>query len=61
MVVVVAHICEALRLFPSMQWGLKHSTGHYLDLFSAILGLTLFPIGLLIYLRQRKRYRRDVQ
>lgn len=28
-VVVVTHICEALHLFPSMHWGLKHSAGHY--------------------------------
>lgn len=27
--VVVTHICEALHLFPSMHWGLKHSAGHY--------------------------------
>ena len=25
MIVVLAHICEALHLFPSMQWGFEHS------------------------------------
>jgi succinate dehydrogenase/fumarate reductase cytochrome b subunit len=49
LVVVLAHICEALRLFPSMHWGLEHSIGHYLDLSSAVLGLTLFPVGYLLY------------
>jgi hypothetical protein len=44
-VVVLAHICEALHLFPSMHWGSEHSVGHYLDLWSAGLGLTLFPLG----------------
>jgi hypothetical protein len=48
-VVVLAHICEALHLFPSMEWGLEHSAGHYLDLGSALLGLTSFPIGYLLH------------
>lgn len=47
-VVVLTHVSEALQLFPWMRWGLEHSVGHYLDLWSAILGLTLFPIGYLI-------------
>ena len=47
MIVVLAHLCEALKLFPSMGWGLSASAGHYLDLGSAVLGLTLFPIGYL--------------
>jgi hypothetical protein len=47
--VVLAHICEALHLFPWMHWGLEHSVGHYLDLWSAVLGLTLFPIGYLLH------------
>jgi|SRR5215467_5667312 len=59
--VVVAHICEALGLFPFMHWGLQHSPGHYLDLISAILGLTLFPIGLLIYVLQRGHQNRNVR
>ena len=48
-VVVLAHICEALHLFPWMQWGSEHSVGHYLDLASAVLGLTLFPVGYLLH------------
>jgi hypothetical protein len=47
--VVLSHICEALHLFPSMHWGGEHSIGHYLDLGSAILGLTLFPLGYLLH------------
>ena len=46
-VVPLAHICEAFGLFPWMGWGLPYSVGHYLDLVSASLGLTLFPIGCL--------------
>ena len=49
LVVVLAHVAEALELFPSMGWGLEHSAGHYLDLWSAIFGLTLFPIGYLFH------------
>ena len=47
-VMVLTHIFEALRLFPAMQWGLRHSAGHYLDLWSAVLGLTLLPTGYLL-------------
>ena len=47
-VVVFAHICEALNLLPWMGWGLEHSVGHYLDLTSAVLGAILFSTGLLL-------------
>jgi hypothetical protein len=40
---------EALRLFPWMRWGFEHSVGHYLDLWSAALGLPLIPIGYLFH------------
>src|SRR5262249_31300383 len=30
-------------------WGDEHSVGHYLDFGSAILGLTLFPLGYLLH------------
>jgi len=46
-VVVVTHVCEALDPFPWMHWGLDRSVGHYLDFWSAVLGLTLFPVGYL--------------
>jgi hypothetical protein len=46
-IVVLTHLCEALNLFPLMHWGSEHSAGHYLDLFSAVLGATLFPLGYL--------------
>ncbi len=48
-VVALTHVSEALHLFAWMQWGLEDSFGHYLDLSSAILGLTLFPIGYLLH------------
>lgn len=47
LVVVIAHLCEALDWFPWMHWGLEHSVGHYIDLVAAIGGLALFPIGYL--------------
>ena len=52
--VVLTHVCEALRLFPSMRWGLEHSAGHYVDLASAVLGLTFFPAGFLLHVCSRK-------
>ena len=53
--VVLTHLCEALGLFPWMHWGLEDSFGHYLDLSSAVLGLTLFPIGTCSTLLQSDR------
>jgi len=47
--VVLTHIFEVLHLFPSMRWGAEHSAGHYLDLWSAVLGATLFPVGYLFH------------
>ena len=47
--VVLVHICEALGLFPWMQWGQVQSIGHYVDLVGALLGLILFPIGYLLH------------
>jgi hypothetical protein len=48
-VVVICHLSEALHLFPCMHWGLKHSVGHYVDFWSCVLGLTLFPVGYLFH------------
>jgi hypothetical protein len=49
MVVVLAHIAEALNLLPWMYWGLPYSVGHYIDFGNAVLGLTLFPLGYLLH------------
>jgi len=46
-VAVLTHVCEGFQLFPWMGWGLPNSPGHYLDLGSAALGMTLFPVGYL--------------
>ncbi len=48
MVVILSHVCEALRLLPWMGWGAQHSAGHYLDLSSAIVGLASLPLGYLL-------------
>jgi len=50
MVVVLAHLCEGLDMFPSMGWGHENSAGHYIDLISAILGVAFFSVGLLLNL-----------
>jgi len=48
-VVVLAHVCEALQIFPWVHWGMEHSIGHYIDLSAALLGVTLFPVGYLLH------------
>jgi hypothetical protein len=53
--VILTHISEALDLFPWMHWGLPNSVGHYLDFLSAILGLTLFPVGYLCHVLTKRR------
>lgn len=54
LLVVLTHICEAVGLFPFMQWGFEHSVGHYLDFWSAVFGLTLFPTGYLLHVLVEK-------
>jgi hypothetical protein len=54
-VVVLTHVCEALQPFPWMHWGLEQGIGHYLDLWSAVLGLTLFPVGYLFHALTRRQ------
>ena len=49
--VILAHIAEALHWFAFMHWGQEHSIGHYLDLTNAILGIALFSLGYLLYVR----------
>jgi ABC-type transport system involved in multi-copper enzyme maturation permease subunit len=46
-IVVLTHVAEAFHLFPTMGWGQSNSAGHYVDLFSAILGCTLLLLGLI--------------
>jgi predicted Na+-dependent transporter len=53
-IVVLTHLSEALHLFPWMNFGRPHSVGHYLDLWSAALGLTLFPIGYLLHALKKR-------
>lgn len=49
MMVVATHFAEAFDLAPWMDWGLEASSGHYLDLGSALVALTLFPIRYLAH------------
>lgn len=55
LVVVLTHVSEALHLFPWMHWGREHSVGHYLDFVSAVLGLSLFPLGYLLHALTKMR------
>lgn len=55
LLVALTHIFEALHVFTWMHWGVEHSLGHYLDLSSAVLGLTLFPAGYLLHSLAKQR------
>jgi len=54
-VVIFAHVSEALHLFQWMHWGDEHSIGHYFDFSSAVLGLMLFPTGYLLHALTKRR------
>src|SRR5215469_5794672 len=54
LMMVLVHIAEAFHLFPGMNWGRNNSAGHYLDLFSAILGMILLPLGYLLHVLMRR-------
>jgi len=56
-VMILTHVAKALQLFPFMHWGQEHSIGHYFDLISAILGITLFPLGYPLHARGMRRAR----
>ena len=45
LVVIFAHISEALGILPSMGWGRPNTVGHYVDLTSAITGIVLLAVG----------------
>ena len=53
--VAVAHICEAVGFLPRFGWGAERSVGHYLDLTSALVGVTCLPAGYLLRRRERSR------
>jgi hypothetical protein len=53
--VVLTHVFEMFRLSSSMHFGREHSVGHYLDFWSAVLGLSLFPIGYLLHAFKTRR------
>jgi len=55
LIVVLTHVAESLHLFAFMHWGDAHSAGHYLDLTSAILGVSLSSAGLILRARGRAR------
>lgn len=48
LVVVLTHVAERYSIFPAMGWGQPNSPGHYLDLASAIVGIGLLIIGIVL-------------
>jgi hypothetical protein len=55
-VVIFAHVAEEFHLFPGMGWGRADSSGHYVDLAAAVLGMTLLPLGICagVFFRRRE-------
>ncbi len=55
-IVVVTHIAEAFHLLPMMGWGLPNSVGHYLDLVSAVVGVTLLATAAALWALRSLRF-----
>jgi hypothetical protein len=58
LVVVLTHVAERWNLSPGMGWGRADSPGHYLDLFSAIIGVALLVAA---FVRSRQRRNRTLR
>jgi hypothetical protein len=52
-IVALAHVAERFDFLPSIGWGRPETTGHYVDLISAVTGLILLPAGYLLRKRAR--------
>ena len=53
-IVVFTHITEGLHILEFMGWGERHSAGHYVDLSSAILAVTLLSAAYWLERRSRQ-------
>jgi hypothetical protein len=56
----LTHVAERFHIFPAigslrLGWGLPNSPGHYLDLVSAILAVTMLPLGVAAEILMRRR------
>jgi hypothetical protein len=49
----VTHLCEGLQILPWMQWGIEGGPGHYVNLASLAIGVTLLPLGYVLARRHR--------
>lgn len=56
-VVVLTHAAEGMHWLPSMGWGLPNSPGHYLDLFSGIVGVACLLAAAVWLLQSKVRHR----
>ena len=51
-VMALTHVFEAFSILPALGWGQPHSVGHFIDLVSALLGVTLVTTSFLLrYIR----------
>lgn len=41
----LTHLFEGLHFLPWMRWGIEGGPGHYLNLASVAVALTLLPVG----------------
>ena len=54
-VMALTHVFEQFSILPELGWGRPHSVGHRIDLVAALLGITLFTTGFLLWRRDQHR------
>lgn len=52
--VLLSHVAERLGVLPAMGWGLPDSPGHYLDLASAVSGISFLLAAVIVRLLERR-------
>ena len=50
---LLTHVTEHYQFFPGVGWGLPDSAGHYLDLYSALVGIALMLAAFILLMRRR--------
>ena len=60
-VMALTHVFEAYSLLPRLGWGKPHTVGHFIDLITALLGITLVGASFLLRSVQRQSRGKDLE
>jgi|ERR1700732_5306949 hypothetical protein len=57
-VMALTHVFEEFSILPGLGWGQPHSVGHFIDLVTALLGVTFMTTSFLLW--RRDQHRKDL-